>query len=132
MLINLALNKKWMCADLPQANTLQMVLLRNKEGFNSFWPEFYLQFAKKNKTFLAAKKVSSKPASTFIISSNINFTENSSFYLGKLKANIFGDVINLFGVGFNPSDAKDRNCIPRELLATIVFTKTAMNKPREF
>lgn len=106
------------------------MLERNKDGFNSFWPEFYLRFPKQNKTYIAAKKVSSKPASTFIISSVVNFTENSSFYLGKLKANIFGDVINLFGVGLNPSDAKDRNCIPREMLATIVFTKNAVNKPR--
>lgn len=49
-----------------------------------------------------------------------------------MKANLFGDVVNLFGVGLNPSRAKDESRIPRELLATIVFTKTSYNKPREF
>jgi hypothetical protein len=110
-----------------------MVLQRNKDGFNSFWPEFYLKFESEDIVLLAAKKVSSKPAATFVLSSNAsNFTENSSCYLGKLKSNLFGDVINLFGIGLNPGEAKDRNCIPRELLATIVFTSTAINKPREF
>jgi hypothetical protein len=63
---------------------------------------------------ISAKKVSSKPTSTFVISSNANnFTENSGFYLGKMKSNLFGDVFNLFGFGLNPAKAKEEGQIPR-------------------
>lgn len=118
---------------IPANSTLQMVLHRNKDGFNSFWPEFSLKFEGESAPLLAAKKVSCKPSATFVLSSKpASFAENSSGYVGKLKSNLFGDVINLFGVGLSPGEAKERNCIPRELLATIVFTRTAVDRPREF
>ena len=49
-----------------------------------------------------------------------------------LKSNFLGDIINLYGPGLSPSDAKESSKIPRELLATIVYAKLSMNKPREF
>lgn len=83
---------------IPPNTTFQMLLHRDKGGFNSFWPEFHLRFAGEHATLLAAKRISSKPFSTFILSSNRNnFTENSTYYLGKLKGSLFGDMLNLYG-----------------------------------
>lgn len=63
---------------------------------------------------MSAKKTSSKPSSTFIISiAKSNFEENSEFYLGKMKSNVLGDMLNIYGPGLNPSNAKDKNQIPR-------------------
>ena len=56
---------------------------------------------------MSAKKTSSKPSSTFIMSINkSNFDENSPYYLGKMKSNVLGDVLNIFGPGLNPSNAR--------------------------
>jgi len=85
-------------------------MVRDKEGFNTFWPEFHLYFCANSHYVMSAKKTSSKPSSTFIISIfKSNFEENSQFYLGKMKSNILGDVLNVFGPGLSPSNAKDKN-----------------------
>lgn len=43
-----------------------------------------------------------------------------------------GDMLNIFGPGLNPSNAKDRNQVPRELLATIVYSTAIfqLGRPR--
>ena len=82
---------------------------------------------------MSAKKTSSKPSSTFILSmSKGSYEENSPHYLGKMKSNVLGDVLNIFGPGLNPSNAKEKNEVPRELLATIVYSSNLfqMGKPR--
>jgi hypothetical protein len=48
---------------------LWMRLLRDRDGFNTFWPEFHLTFPLDGTLVLSAKKTSSKPTSTFILSS---------------------------------------------------------------
>lgn len=63
---------------------------------------------------MSAKKTSSKPASTFVMSCNKgNFEENSPYYIGKMKSNVLGDVLNIFGPGYNPTNARDKNQVPR-------------------
>lgn len=47
---------------------LRMELIRDKSGFNTFWPEFHLHFARNSHYLMSAKKTSSKPSSTFIFS----------------------------------------------------------------
>ncbi len=82
---------------------------------------------------MSAKKTSSKPTSTFIISTNrYNFEENSEYYVGKMKSNLLGDIMNIFGPGLSPSNAKDGKVVPRDLLATVVFITNMfqMGKPR--
>lgn len=84
---------------------------------------------------MSCKKTASKPTSTFIITCRKdNFEENNSTYLGKMKSNIMGDVLNVFGPGYNPANAKERKEKPRELLATIVYETSFFQagKPREF
>lgn len=56
---------------------------------------------------MSAKKTSSKPASTFIISRAItDFSETGPSYLGKVKSNVLGDTYNIYGPGLNPSNAE--------------------------
>lgn len=63
---------------------------------------------------MSAKRTSSKPTSTFIISaSRTNFQEDSEFYLGKMKSNLLGNVMNIFSPGLSMADAKQRNETPR-------------------
>lgn len=63
---------------------------------------------------MSAKKTSSKPSSTFMITiAKSNFQENSEYYLGKMKSNLLGDILNIYGPGLNPSNAKDKHQIPR-------------------
>ena len=55
---------------------------------------------------MSAKKTSSKPYSTYIISSNPSvYDEDSKFYLGKIKSNLLGNKINIFDKGMNPTNA---------------------------
>lgn len=89
-------------------------MVRDKDGFNTFWPEFNLYFCSNSHFVMSAKKTSSKPTSTFIISiSKTDYEENSNYYLGKMKSNILGDILNVYGPGLNPSNAKDKSQIPR-------------------
>ena len=91
-----------------------MELIRDKSGFNTFWPEFHLHFCRNSHYVMSAKKTSSKPASTFVLSCNKgNFEENSPYYLGKMKSNVLGDMLNIYGPGFNPSNAREKNQVPR-------------------
>ena len=53
---------------------------------------------------MAAKQTSSD---TFIFSySQIDFQENGPSYIGKMKFNFTGSIINIFGEGLNPKNAK--------------------------
>jgi hypothetical protein len=55
-----------------------MEIIRDKDGFNTFWPEFHLSFCADSHYVMSGKKTSSKPSSTFIMSvSKNNFEENS-------------------------------------------------------
>ena len=49
-----------------------------------------------------------------------------------MKSNVLGDILNIFGPGFNPSNARDKNQVPRELVATIAYESHLfqMGKPR--
>lgn len=51
-----------------------------------------------------------------------------------MKSNVLGDVLNVFGPGVEPSEAKQKKGPQRELLATIVFITSLfqIGKPREF
>jgi tubby and related proteins len=90
-----------------------MEIIRDKGGFN-FWPEFHLYFSEDSHYLMSAKKTSSRPTSTFIISrSRTNFEEEGPQYLGKMKSNVLGDVLNVFGPGLNPSNAKEKGVAPR-------------------
>lgn len=84
-----------------------MEIIRDKDGFNTFWPEFHLHFAEDSHYVMSAKKTASRPTSTFILSRNrTNFEEQGPQYLGKMKSNVLGDVLNIFGPGLNPTNAK--------------------------
>ncbi len=112
---------------------LRMELIRDKSGFNTIWPEFHLYFTQNSHYLISAKKTSSKPTSTFIISSKAgDYEEASPHYMGKMKSNVLGDILNIFGPGLNPSNAKDVNQVPRELLATVVYKSNLfqMGRPR--
>ena len=86
-----------------------MEIVRDKGGFNTFWPEFHLHFSDDSHYVMSSKKTSSRPTSTFIISrSRDHFEEDSPFYLGKMKSNVLGDVLNIFGPGVEPSEAKQK------------------------
>lgn len=49
-----------------------------------------------------------------------------------MKSNLLGDILNIFGPGLNPSNAHEKNQIPREVLATIVYNSNIfqMGRPR--
>lgn len=50
-----------------------------------------------------------------------------------MKSNILGNVLNIFGTGLNPSNAKEKNMAPRELIASIHYiTDIFRGKPKEF
>lgn len=52
-----------------------------------------------------------------------------------MKSNALGDILNVFGPGLNPSNAKEKGVPPRQLLATIVFDSTLFGNsgnPRSF
>lgn len=98
-----------------------------------FWPQFTLRFNEKEQPILAAKKTSSQPSASYVFSTtSSNFEENSDHYLGKMESNIFGNTINLYGAGLDPSDAQSMSKIPRQLFATIVYLKSVGNGPRQF
>ena len=52
---------------------------------------------------------SSNTTSTIITTlNNKNFTENGTEYLGKYKGNFTGSQFNIYGVGYNPLNAKEK------------------------
>lgn len=120
---------------MREKTTLKMEIIRDKGGFNTFWPEFHLHFSDDSRYVMSAKKTSSRPTSTFVISlGRSDFEEHSPSYLGKMKSNVLGDVMNVFGPGVEAGEARQKKGPQRELLATIVFITSLfqIGKPREF
>ena len=116
-----------------QSCMLRLELITDKSGLNTFWPEFHIHFQQNSHYVMSAKKTGSKPYSTFVMSvSKVNFEETSESYIGKMKSNVLGDQLNIFGPGLNPSNAREKNQVPRELLATVVYESHLfqMGKPR--
>lgn len=113
---------------------LRMELRRDNSGFNTFWPEFKLAFRGEQMGVLLAKRTTARPVSTFIVSLSADFEETSDNYMGKMKSNVMGDVLNVFSAGPSPKLAKEKGVSPRELLATIVYQTNMFQsgKPREF
>ena len=84
---------------------------------------------------MSAKLASSNATSTFLLSlSSDNFTENGNGYLGKIKTNFLGTIVNIFSPGLNPSDALEKKQKARELLASIVYETNffGSSRPRDF
>ena len=54
--------------------------------------------------------------------------------MGKVKVNFMGNIVNIYGPGFNPSDVKDKKAVPRELLATVEYETNffGSTRPRDF
>lgn len=77
---NLLELKRDLAKKVPEHSVMQLILQRNKDGFNRFWPEFSLHFLKETEgpSLISAKKISSQPSTTYIISTSPeNFEENS-------------------------------------------------------
>ena len=84
---------------------------------------------------MSAKLSSNNTTTTFLASLNPNhFVENGLGYLGKVKVNFMGNIVNIYGPGFNPSDVKDKKAVPRELLATVEYETNffGSTRPRDF
>ena len=80
-----------------------------QEGFlGKFRPIFKLAYLKNpHSTLINAKMISNNALSTIVVSKNSEeFTENCDAYVGKIKANFTGSVFNIYGPGYNPTDAK--------------------------
>ena len=72
--------KRDLAKKVPEHSILQLILQRNKDGFNRFWPEFSLHFERETESpsLISAKKISSQPSTTYIISTSPEtFDENS-------------------------------------------------------
>lgn len=91
-------------------HSASFTIRRDQEWLNKIWPQFHLHQLTSNERHMSAKLTGNNASTTFIMSSNkSDFTENGPFYLGKVKANFIGNVINVYGPGFNPTDAKAKN-----------------------
>ena len=113
-----------------------MTLIRDNSFMKSFWPEFRICFGEEGEGIAFAKRTTARPIATFILSlKDGDFEEDSPNYLGKMKSNALGDVLNVFGPGLNPSNAKEKGVEPRQLLASVIFDAAVLGnsgKPREF
>ena len=70
-------------------------------------------------------------SSTFVTSIyHDQFVENGVGYLGKIKVNFIGNIVNIYGPGFNPDDAKEKKVIPRKLLATVEYETNFFGETR--
>lgn len=99
---------------------MSFVVRRDKDLLSKIRPLFNIHHFSNNEYYFSAKMTSSNATSTIIFSSNKdNFTENSPSYIGKMKGNFTGSEYNIYGPGYNPSDAKEKKLPLRSLLATI-------------
>lgn len=76
-----------------------------------------------NEHFLSAKVTGNNSILTMILSHNkTDFTENGSSYLGKIKFNFIGNLINIYGPGCSPANwIKNGNMKLRNVMATVVY-----------
>lgn len=84
---------------------------------------------------MSAKVTGNNAACTFILSKNqSDFTENGPSYIGKVKANFIGNVINIYGPGYNPTDYKNKNVPLRNIMATVEYETNFFGnlRPRNF
>jgi hypothetical protein len=118
---------------LPSRNAINLQLAKSSNLLSFLWPEFQLLFPDSQRPIMTAKRVSFKPFSTYHISlSSKDYDKASSAYLGMIKGNMEGSVINIFGPGLSPSAAAKHHEIPREVLATIVYGQVESDAPRRF
>jgi len=92
---------------------LKMVIKRESSGTNMFWPEYELKFHNEP-AFCFAKRTTARPIATYLISLSANeFDESKSSYIGKIKTNIIGNILYVFGPGLNPKNAEVKGVNPR-------------------
>lgn len=78
---------------------------------------------------------SSNTSTTIIVSkSQTDFTENGPNYIGKFKGSFTGSQFNIYGPGYNPENAKEKDLPLRKLLATIEYETNffGSTRPRNF
>ena len=88
-----------------------------------------------NQCYFSAKLTGYNKQITFKIYERNQITgENGPGYLGKVKTNFLGDVVNIYGPGFNPANYKKGKQPLRQLLATVEYEKNFFGetKPRNF
>ena len=116
-------------------NSLTYIIRRDQQWLNKIWPQFHLHDKTNNEHRLSAKLTGNNASTTFIISHNKDdFNENGPHYVGKVKANFIGNIINVYGPGYNPTDHKTKNLPLRELLATVEYETNffGSTRPRNF
>ena len=93
---------------------------RNQRGFNKLWNQLDLYYNLNEKYCFSAKLTGYNKEITFTICENkCSFAENAVDYLGKVKTNFMGNIVNIYGPGYNPSGFKKGKLPIRELLATV-------------
>ena len=86
------------------------IMRRDKQWLNKIWPLFNLHTKSDNQYVFSAKLTGNNKETTFTIcESTDQFVQNSPKYLGKVKTNFIGNIINIYGPGYNPSDYKNKN-----------------------
>ena len=99
---------------------MSFVVRRDNQWLSKIRPQFNIHHFSNNEYFFSAKMTSSNATSTIIFStSKTDFSENSPSYIGKMKGNFTGSEYNIYGPGYNPSDAKDKKLPLRNVLATV-------------
>lgn len=82
---------------------------RDNSWLNKLWPQYHLSEQANNLYCFSAKMTGKNKDITFIVCENKeNFVENGEDYVGKVKANFIGSLLNIFGPGYNPSDYKNK------------------------
>ena len=104
-------NKRGLVTDVvKRKRSLAFAVRKDKTRWMSeLRPLFHFHFHSNQEYVFSAKMTSSNTTSTIITTlNNKNFTENGTEYLGKYKGNFTGSQFNIYGVGYNPLNAKEK------------------------
>lgn len=84
---------------------------------------------------MSAKMTSNNASNTFIVAQGKkDFKQNGPLYLGKIKTNVVGNIVNIFGPGYSPKDYNLKDVDIRYLLGTVEYEINVFGttKPRNF
>jgi hypothetical protein len=74
-----------------EVGTVECSIVRNKSGFNIFYPKYQLKLSKGENLLLSAKKKSGTKTSYYMVTiDHDNLKKKGKGFLGKVRANFMG------------------------------------------
>jgi tubby-related protein 1 len=91
----------------PKIGQIRCTIMRDKSGWNKFYPKYIMKLSDNQKNLLTGKKRAHNATSNYQITlDESKLQKGHKGVLGKVRANFLGTEFYIYDDGLNPSKAK--------------------------